>query len=436
MARLLARMSRADDVLAGAGSGGQDHLEIVDAVLDMPASTGATPERTSVRPYQARHSNLKAAAQSEAARLAVVRQLLHRAAPFPDEGRPFIARFRGNGRRQTWALRLVFVDDLQQVQWTTIVGAEGVEVPPGPKGPGLHDDAQRLPDIITTLHAGAIAGIRETAAYIAGVAIKRENDIAACTGGAKRLPCPTGARTLRSPSRTPGRITVAACSTRLSNAATATSPRWHDDPVSACRRPNWSSAHSSDDSGNQRPAHLVGFHPRPPAHAAGIHAAAGNDGSGPRSLAAAGRPDSRSCVQPSRHCRYRHRSSSESSRAERRVAHRRQRTDHYRHDMGWQVWPRRARRWLGPATVRELAGHGHHDHSIRRPVGDLHQRQRTANRRCRPHLVARLPGSRSGDGGHRSPDPAAAVDAGARISHRVHAVRARARCGALRAVWD
>jgi hypothetical protein len=169
VARLLARMSRADDALAGAKSGVHDHLAIVDAVLDMPASTGPTPGRTPVRRYQARHSNLEAAAQSEAVRLAVVRQLLHRAAPFPDEGRPFVARFHGNGRRQMWALRLVFVDDLQQVQWTTIVGAEGVETSPGPG----------LPDIITTLHAGAIAGIRETAAHIAGIAIKRERDIAA-----------------------------------------------------------------------------------------------------------------------------------------------------------------------------------------------------------------------------------------------------------------
>jgi hypothetical protein len=43
---------------------------------------------------------------------------------------------------------------------------------PGPAGP-------RLPDIITTLHAAAIARVRETAAHIAGSAIKRERDIAA-----------------------------------------------------------------------------------------------------------------------------------------------------------------------------------------------------------------------------------------------------------------
>ena len=175
VARLLARMSRADEALSGAGSGGQDHVEIVDAVLDVPASTRSVAAPSDGRPYQAKGANIEAEARNEAARLAIVRQLLHRAAPFPDGGRPFVTRFRGAGRHQIWAFRLRFEDDRQQVHWTTVVGVDGNCA----GGPGGHDHGRWLAGVLPTLHADDIAGTLATAARVARIAIAREHDIAA-----------------------------------------------------------------------------------------------------------------------------------------------------------------------------------------------------------------------------------------------------------------
>lgn len=187
VARLLARMSRADEALAGAGRGGQDHLEIVDAVLDRPASARAASVVSSGRPYKAKSANLETEARSEATRLAIVRQLLQRAAPFPDEGRPFITRFRGTGRHQVWAVRLLFEDDHQHRQWSTVVGVEGSGL--------THDNSTPwLAAIISRLYGGGIAATLATAGHVAQVAVEREHDIVAAIAAhrASRAPVEPG----------------------------------------------------------------------------------------------------------------------------------------------------------------------------------------------------------------------------------------------------
>jgi superfamily II DNA or RNA helicase len=170
VARLLARLARADEALVDAASP-DDRAEIVEAVLDAPASDSRASAGSRARPYRPSPQWLCEQAKEEAARLVVARQMAARAAPVSSDGRPFIAHFRGGGHRHTWAVRLVFADDLQQVRWTTIVGADVDAATSG--SPGW----QRIPAAVVRLHAAEIDRLTDDARRLAGVALRRERDI-------------------------------------------------------------------------------------------------------------------------------------------------------------------------------------------------------------------------------------------------------------------
>jgi SNF2 family DNA or RNA helicase len=179
VSRLLARMSRAHQALPEAAAD-NDHDEIVNAVLAVDASESRPSPPSRVRRYQPGSTTLTARAHDEAARLIVARRMIQTAAPASGDGRPFIATFRRSRRRHTWAVRLVFVDELHQVRWTTIVGAE-------------HTSAHRagalwqlVPAAVVQLHAPAIATIVENAARTAGVALRREHDLVRTLEGHQR----------------------------------------------------------------------------------------------------------------------------------------------------------------------------------------------------------------------------------------------------------
>ena len=171
VSRLLARMSRANEALPEA-TADSDHDEIVNAVLDVEASEPRASPPSRVRPYQPGPGTLTQRARDEAARLIVARQLIQAASLASGESRPFMARFRGSGRRHTWAVRLVFVDDLHQVRWTTIVGAHRASSTQ-PAG----DVWQFVPDALARLHASAIGRSVNDAARTAAVALRREHEI-------------------------------------------------------------------------------------------------------------------------------------------------------------------------------------------------------------------------------------------------------------------
>ena len=180
VSRLLARMSRANEALPEAAED-NEHDEIVNAVLEVEASAPRAPLPSRVRPYQSGLPALTHRARDEAARLIVARRMLEAAAPASSDGRPFIATFRGSGRRHTWAVRLVFVDDLHQVRWTTIVGAES-RAATQPAG----QIWQLVPGALAELHASAIAAVVEQAASTAALALRREHDIVRTLEGRNR----------------------------------------------------------------------------------------------------------------------------------------------------------------------------------------------------------------------------------------------------------
>jgi superfamily II DNA or RNA helicase len=173
VSRLLARMSRANQALPEA-TADTDHDEIVNAVLDIDASEPRASVPSRVRPYRTGSTALTQRAGDEAARLIVARRMIETAAPSSGDGRPFMATFRGSGRRHTWAVRLIVVDDLHQVRWTTVVGA-GTTSATQPAGSQVWE---RVPDAVARLHAPAIAAVVENAAHTAAVALRREHDIA------------------------------------------------------------------------------------------------------------------------------------------------------------------------------------------------------------------------------------------------------------------
>ena len=173
VSRLLARMARANDALPDAAAD-DDHGEIVNAVLDLAASEPHGRPASGARSYQVRPTQLAERARDEAARLIVARQMIHRAAPASGDGRPFMTRFRGSGRRHTWAVRLVFVDDLHQVRWTTTVGVETTSATQ-PAG----EVWASIPDALVQRHATGIATIVKHAMSTTVVALRREGDIAA-----------------------------------------------------------------------------------------------------------------------------------------------------------------------------------------------------------------------------------------------------------------
>jgi len=172
VSRLLARMLRATDALPDAAPDA-DHDEIVNAVLDVVAPEPHRSPPSRGRPYLMRSRQLSEQSQSEAARLIVARRLSRAAAPASGDARPFMAKFRG-GRRHVWAVRLIFVDDLHQVRWTTTVGAQTTAATQP-----AEEVWARIPDALVRLRQPEIATIVENAANIAAVALRREHDIAA-----------------------------------------------------------------------------------------------------------------------------------------------------------------------------------------------------------------------------------------------------------------
>jgi superfamily II DNA or RNA helicase len=180
VSRLLARMSRANQALPEAAAD-DDHDEIVNAVLAVDTSEPRASLPSRVRPYRTSSIALTQRASDEAARLIVARRMMQAAAPASADARPFITTFRGSGRRQTWAVRLVFVDELHQVRWTTIVGAGNTSVTQ-PAG----QIWQLIPDAVVRLHPPVIASVVEIAARTAAVALRRELDIVRTLEGHQR----------------------------------------------------------------------------------------------------------------------------------------------------------------------------------------------------------------------------------------------------------
>jgi superfamily II DNA or RNA helicase len=175
VARLLARMSRADAVLARMSA--RDEDEIVAAVTGTPVDSrsmtldaGAHDDEHVVMP------DLRAAADRELEDLLRASRL---AGSRNDEvnGRPVIARIRRNGQpRRIWGMRLSLIDARGHIRWSTLLGVTADGAPESP------DVRRALDAALVQQHSGdalASAGtvLAESAARFATAAIARDEDI-------------------------------------------------------------------------------------------------------------------------------------------------------------------------------------------------------------------------------------------------------------------